>query len=300
MIVALLLALFQAAPATQPASRPASPGADVSPALFLVSDEDTELYVFGSMHALPDGVDWRSDKFDAVFADAEAVYFEIPMTPATLLGMQVKLMQVGMLPQGETLRDLLDDDEDAALEAMAARAGLPMAAVDRMKPSTAATSLAAAAMADADLVPTSGVELVLAAEAAQRQLEVGGLETIDEQIDLLFNMPEEEGLAMLRETLATADEPEAAANELRELYAAWSTGDTDALHAMMEEMKEESPDLYQRLLVDRNANWVPQLVDLLAERPGVVLIVVGGGHLEGEGGVLPMLREKGVSVERVE
>ncbi len=304
MLAALLLSLFQAAtpatPTMQPTSRPASPGADVSPALFLASDEDTQLYLFGSMHALPEGVDWRSDQFDEVFAGAEAIYFEIPMTPAELLKMQVKLLNVGMLPAGETLRDLLDDEDDAALEAMAERAGLPMAAVDRMKPATAATSLAAAVMADAGLSPTSGVELSLAAEAARRGVEVAGLETVEEQMALLFEMPREQGLAMLRETLEGADDPEAAAEELRSLYRAWAAGDIDGMQAMIDEMKETDPDLHARLLVERNARWVPHLVDVLARQPGVVLVVVGGGHLEGEGGVLPLLREQGVAVERVE
>ena len=291
-----LAALLLAAPAT----RPAPAGADVSPAMYTLSDDDTTVYLFGSMHVLPDGVDWRSDAFDAAFAEADAIYFEIPMTPANLTGMQAKVMQHAMLPPDQTLTDLLSEEEAADLATMAKAAAMPMEAVDRMKPSLASSALALGLLKDTGLEAENGVEMTLAAEAARRQVEVGGLETINEQIALLFAMPQELGLAMLRDMLDGADDPEAAREEVRGMYDAWSTGDLQKMHDIVDDLAETSPDLYARLITDRNKAWIADIEGILADRPGVVVLVVGAGHLEGPDGVVPLLNKAGVAVERVQ
>ena len=294
MILPALLSLLLTAPATRPA------GADVAPAMYRYADADTTVYLFGSMHVLPDGLDWRSDAFDAAFDEATAVYFEVPLTPANLIGMQVKTMRAGTLPEGETLTGLLTEEEAEDLAILAERAGLPMRAVDRMRPSTAAATLVMAILNDTGLETSQGVEMTLAAELAGGRVEVDGLETVDEQVELLFGMPREMGLAMLRDMLDAADDPAGAAEEVRRMYDAWAAGDVEAMHGLVAELAEASPALYDRLIVDRNVAWVPALRAILEEREGTVLVVVGAGHVGGEWGVVPLLEEAGVEVERVQ
>lgn len=299
--VALGLTSFQ--PARQSAETAtdepgAEESAELTPAMFVAKDEDTTVYLFGSMHMLPENVDWRTDAFDKALEEADAVYFEVPMTPEFQMQAAAKMMQVGRLPQGESLMDDLDEQQTERFKKLCAAIGAPAETVAGFKPGTAAVLLSGAMFQDMQLKAEEGVELKVAEEARKRKLDLRGFETLDEQVELMFNMPEDIGMTMLKSMLD--DSMEEGQKELRALYEAWSTGDMDEVLDIVDDMADDSQALYDRLLINRNKNWVEQLDKIMDEQAGEFLVVVGAGHLPGDEGVVELLKKAGTDVERVQ
>ena len=286
------------APATEPATQSADAPVEVTPAMFVARDEDTTVFLFGSFHLLPQNVDWRSEAFDAAYEEADAIYFEVAMTPVAMIQAQANMLKMGRLPEGESLMDDLTEKERATFERLAADSGLPAEQLARFNPATASILLAQTLYNELDLKPNYGVELTLAADILGKQRDLRGLETIDEQSDILFAMPEEIGMVMLKSMLEESVDDQVV--ELRKVYDAWSSGNMDQILDITDDMAEESEALYDRLIVDRNKAWVEELDALMDEQAGTFLVVVGAGHLPGEEGVVALLKAKGQDVERVQ
>jgi hypothetical protein len=82
---------------------------------------------------------------------------------------------------------------------------------------------------------------------------------------------------------------------LRDLIRAWKGGELDRLETIVNSSFRDHPEVYQRLLVDRNARWIPKIEALLAgDVPA--LVIVGTGHLVGADSVVAMLGAKGYTV----
>ena len=82
------------------------------------------------------------------------------------------------------------------------------------------------------------------------------------------------------------------------MVRAWAAGDVDAIDRIVNaEMREGAPEMYQALIVQRNHDWVPQIQELL-DGEGTVFVAVGAAHLSGENGVVELLRDSGIIVER--
>ena len=137
--------------------------------------------------------------------------------------------------------------------------------------------------------------MVARAEAAGKPIHA--FETIDKQVGILANLPDEVQMAFLRETLK---DYEKAATQLDEMVSAWASGDIGAIdRIMVAELKDASPALYQALLVDRNTDWADQ-IQILLQGSGTAFIAVGAGHLTGDDSVQAILKQRGVTVETVE
>lgn len=203
------------------------------------------------------------------------------------------VMQHGLSP-ATPLSGLLNAEEVAALDAAAKTVGLSAAQMDPFRPWFAALTLSVAPLQKAGYDPASGVELLLKARAEAAGKPVTGFETVDEQIRILAGFPEEVQLAFLRSTL---EDFENATVELDRLVEAWAAGDTGAIEAIgLEPMRQSGEELYQALLVRRNANWADQIQTML-EGSGTAFIAVGSAHLVGDDSVRAILERRGVEVD---
>jgi uncharacterized protein YbaP (TraB family) len=133
---------------------------------------------------------------------------------------------------------------------------------------------------------------VLASAAGKRKQ--AGLETVDQQIDIFDNLPQDEQLAFLNQTVSTIAQAPAM---LDAYYAKWMAGDADGLGALLNADMDD-PVLKKRLLTDRNTRWA-QWIDRRLQQPGTVFIAVGAGHLAGNDSVQRMLRKRGIKARRV-
>lgn len=262
------------------------------PALWVVRDADSILYLFGSVHVLRPTTGWASPRVEAAFDSASDIWFEIS-NPDDQAAIMPLIQQHGLSPE-TPLSSRLTPEENAELDAAAQAMGASAAQLQPMKPWLAALSLSVAPLIKAGYDPKSGVELVLKARAEAAGKPIHGFETIDKQIGILAGLPDDVQLAFLRETLK---DYENAATKLDEMVEAWARGDVATLDRVtITEMKEASPALYQAVLVDRNTDWANQIQTLL-EGSSTAFIAVGAAHLTGDDSVQAILQKRGVTVE---
>ena len=262
------------------------------PALWVVKDADSTLYLFGSVHVLRPTTGWASPRVEAAFDSASDIWFEIS-NPDDQAAIMPLIQQHGLSPE-TPLSSRLTPEENAELDAAAQAMGASAAQLQPMKPWLAALSLSVAPLIKAGYDPKSGVELVLKARAEAAGKPIHGFETIDKQIGILAGLPDDVQLVFLRETLK---DYENAATKLDEMVEAWARGDVATLDRVtVTEMKEASPALYQAVLVDRNTDWANQIQTML-EGSGTAFIAVGAAHLTGDDSVQAILQKRGVTVE---
>ena len=282
------------AEASAPVAARVVPQADgAGPALWVIRDADSTLYLFGTVHVLRPTTAWGSAKVDAAFASADHIWFEIsnPDDQAAILPL---IQQYGVSPD-RPLSSLLTAEELVSLNAAATGAGLTAAQMDPFRPWLAGLTLSVAPLVKAGYDPQSGVELVLKAKAEAAGKPIHGFETIDKQIGILAGMSEADQLSFLRSTLEAYGD---ATVELDRMVGAWATGDVATLEAVaVNEMRDEAPAIYQALLVQRNTDWAGQIQTLLAGS-GTAFIAVGAAHLAGDGSVQEILGDRGVAVTR--
>lgn len=265
------------------------------PALWAIRQAHSTVYLFGTVHLLPDDTDWHYPALDRALAASDSLTIELTDdNPAT---MQALVLQYGLDP-AHPLAQKLDADENAALARAAQAAGVPGGprTLQIMRPWLAALTLAVAPLVKAGLDPAHGVDKLLKAQMLAAGKPVNGLETAEQQIRFLADLPPAVELAFLRSTLHDVDRGNA---ELTTLIGAWKSGDTAAIARLEdEELRRTEPQLYRRLLVDRNRAWARRIAALL-HQPGTVFIAVGAAHLAGPDSVQAQLRQLGVDVERV-
>lgn len=271
----------------------AAGGAWAEPAMWTVHGAHASAVLFGSVHLLPKGVDWEPAKLKAAIAQADEIWFELPIDGETALEVQRVAAGRGLLPADDSLFSHLNDAEQARLRATCQNLGLSCEVLARMRPWMADVTLSVAADMRAGALSTEGVEQQIAAEApatANRR----ALETVSQQIGFLADPPPAEQVRSLDETVKEiADDPGIYDRVLKE----WLAGDLEALsHDALDPIAKTSPDMYRRLVTDRNRRWARIIGDELAGDRKIV-IVVGTAHLIGPGGVPALLRKQGIAVD---
>ena len=261
------------------------------PALWQVADEDTTIYLFGTVHALPQDVEWYDGRIAGAFDASDEFVTEIDMAQADAAGQTI--MAQAALPAGTTLRSLMTDEDRAEYEGVLTSMGMPVEALDTVEPWFAAMNLSLLPLLQAGYTPDMGVEMKLTGRSDGKTR--GALETVEQQIALFDTLPMDAQLTFLDETVEAVPR---AADTLSAMVAEWAKGDADALAELMN-AEMDDPALYKRLLTDRNANWA-DWIETRMEQPGKVFIAVGAGHLAGKGSVQEQLQAKGIDVTRIE
>lgn len=283
----------EAVPAPAAAARVIPRAEGDGPALWVIRDADSTLYLFGTVHVLRPTTAWGSPKVDAAFASADDIWFEIS-NPDDQAAIVPLIQQHGLSPD-RPLSSLLTAEEMTALNTAATAAGLPAAQLDMFRPWFAGLTLSVAPLVKAGYDPQSGVEMILKARADAAGKSIHGFETIDKQIGILAGMPEADQLSFLRSTLEAWDD---ATVELDQMVDAWASGDVATLQRVaVDEMRTEAPAVYEALLVKRNTDWADQIQTLLAGS-GTAFIAVGAAHLAGDDSVQEILGDRGVTVTR--
>jgi uncharacterized protein YbaP (TraB family) len=265
---------------------------EARPALWKLSDADTTIYLFGTIHLLPKGLKWRTPAIERAIAESEALYLETELGSDPMAAAQV-MMKMGVSPGLPPIAERVPADKRDALKKMIASAGVPEAALDRMETWAAALTLMAVSFRQMGLSTDEGVERSLSAGYAK---PVKGLETVDQQFGFFDQLSEEAQRALLT---GLVDKPGEAKAEFEAMLGAWRSGDTDAIARTFDSEKALSPELRSVLMAKRNANWAEWLAKRL-DQPGTVLVAVGAGHLAGKGSVQELLKAKGLRATRVQ
>ena len=285
-----LVALMQGAMADAKATKGSG-----TPAMWTFSDKDTTVNIMGTVHLLKPDVVWKSPAITEALAKADTLVLEADVaSPESQAGLQKLVMEYGIFSDGETLSGVLEEDDEAAVSAVLEANGIPMQAMDTMKPWMVSLQLGMMQIMQAGYDPQSGVETKLIAEAGDKKLAY--LESVETQIKTLGGAPIDEQVQGLMATLGTLDLGE---EYLDTLVAEWADGDVKGIGAMMSNPAIfGTQEAYDALLTTRNKNWIPGIKALLDE-PGNKLVAVGAGHLAGPDSVIGMLKDEGIKVKVV-
>lgn len=272
-----------------------SSAAIADPAMWRVSDADSEIYLFGSVHVLKPTTEWRTGTLDAALTGADEIYFELPMTAEAQAASQSLIPQFGLNQPGQPLRGMLSTKENEQLVRVAGQYGLPAAQLDPLQPWLVSVTLSMMALQGQGYNPMSGVELTLAGEIDDSRERF--FETYADQFGFFAGLSRDIQVDFLTVTMEQIEENPTA---LDELVNAWAAGDVSTLDQIFHDgMRETDQEVYDVLILNRNVNWANQ-IETLMSGSGSAVIVVGAGHLVGENGVPNMLTERGYSVERVQ
>lgn len=263
------------------------------PPMWIVSDADSTIVLFGSVHVLPPGLDWQPPALKTALAKADDLWFELPVDPSSQAAGAEIVRTKGLLPPGESLLAKLTPAGRDRLTRLAPKLGVSLEQMDRLRPWLADVSVGLLDMAQKGAGANDGVEQSVSAAApptARRE----AFETAEQQIGFLADAPEADQLASLEDTLRQIEEEPDAYDRL---LKAWMAGDIKALEDEgLEPMKKASPDLYDRMITQRNQRWVEAISQRMAGS-GETVVVVGAGHLVGPGGVPALLKARGFKVE---
>lgn len=277
-----------------PAPAPAAKLPDTDPALWVVKDADTTVYLFGTFHALDGKTDWFNDEVKAAYDRSGKVYLEVvkPENPAEMAPLVQKYW---VATDGKPLTSKLSEKGKKDLATALASVGGSTAMVEPMKPFAASMVLAALGMQKVGKTGEQGAEALITAAAKKDGKPIDQLETLEFQMQLFDKLPEAEQIKMLEYTAATFGDME---KTFATMTKAWNNGDADGLAAMMNEMQTQSPAMHQLLLTGRNQTWA-QWIENRMKSPGTVFVAVGAGHLAGKDSVQDYLAKTGIKTTRV-
>lgn len=264
------------------------------PAVWRITDADSEIWLYGAVHLLPPDLRWRGPAFEAAFAAADELVVETNTDEAGSAMIAALAQRLGALPEGQSLSTLLSDAQIQALRREARRLGIDFAALDRQRPWLTALQLSYAAAVSAGHSPDYGVETYLMREAAARGLRISYLETPEQQVRILAGLSPEDQIRLLDVTL---EDVRAGADALAVMDRAWARGDVERLEALLgPQWQAAGPGVHDAVIIQRNRAWVDQIEARLAGS-GRVFIAVGAAHLVREDSVIDLLRERGIAVE---
>lgn len=264
------------------------------PSLWHIQDEDSDIYIFGTVHILRPGLEWQNEELMAAFESADTVYFEAPVNdPAEAAGMQQIVMANALNPAGTTLSSLVSPRAWSHIESFAPQIGISAAQLEPLRPWLATIQLGVGFIVVSGFDPQSGVEATLWPLANDTGKTLAYFETVEEQIGFFANLPSQVEVEMLEATVADF---EAAPDQLDSLVDAWINGDQSTIDQVMNgQLREDAPHVHDVIIVQRNERWAEEIEDILAGS-GTVFIAVGSGHLPGEEGVISLLRDRGITV----
>jgi hypothetical protein len=249
-------------------------------------------YLLGSLHVLTADSYPLPAAIEKAFAESKTLVEEVDLDeisdPMAMMGALAK----AMLTDGQTLDKIIAPSTYADVKKRAEDVGLPMLALDRMKPWLVAVTLMAPTLQAAGFKPEFGVDRHFFDRATARGMKRQALETVAYQLDRFDAMPVPVQEALLKTTIADLDTQ---VNDVKQMVRAWSAGDAAAVEKLTLTSFKDSPELYKRLLVERNENWVPHVEKCLAGNAGC-FIVVGAAHLVGRDGLPALLAKKGMKV----
>ena len=266
---------------------------DADPALWVVKDKDTTIYLFGTIHVLKPGLRWFDEAVKTAFNKSAELRMEMPL-PDPAEAQQVT-MPLAMATDGKPLTEKLPEAKRAAYAAVLTKLGLPPAALDQFQPWFAAVVMSQIAVQKLGYAGQTGVEMQLDAAAKANKKPVSGFETLQEQLGFFATLPQAHQISFLVESV---DEFDTFESTITRMVDRWSKGDPDGLERIMNESTDHIPALYKVLLHDRNVRWATWIEGRM-KQPGTVFVAVGAGHLAGKDSVQAQLAKRKLRATRI-
>jgi hypothetical protein len=267
--------------------------AAAQPALWAVSDKDSTVYLFGTVHLLDPSISWRDARLDEALAKSSEIWFELDLEQAQNPA-NIQPLQSLLIDPAKPLSKRLTPEQHQRFVDAATKLGLPAQQLDALRPWFAALNLALTSLTKAGAATTSGVDQILFKERVGKELST--FETLEQQFRVFADLPADVEVEYLMQTIDSLDEGPA---YFQSIVDAWAKGDQKALNTLLiAPALTETPEVYAVLFKNRNIAWAERL-DEEMKGAGVDFVAVGAGHLVGKDSVQELLRAKGYKVKRV-
>jgi len=271
---------------------PIQQAAAEEPAIWEYQGARGTVRLLGSVHLLR-----REDyplpaSIDRAYQQADTLVMEVDIDDLDPLGSQMLIASLSMLEDGQTLRDVMGSVDYRKATRQASELGIDLQMLSAVEPWFAALTIMNLQLLKLGFDPQIGLEKHLSGKARGDGKQVIGLETVEYQLRIFDDMPQATQSRLLLQTL---DEAATLESQMTTLVSAWRRGDSKRLAREMGRNFQGYPDVYRKLVSDRNREWVRQIVELSATE-GNYLVVVGALHLVGEDSVIAMLQDRGGQV----
>lgn len=261
---------------------------------------DKPSYIFGTHHVAPLSMKDSIAGMTEAMNRTSQVYGELVMEDMMKPEMLMKMQQAMMLPADTTLKSLFTQAQyDSIASVVKENIGMELAMFDKLKPAALNAQLAVVLSVKAlkGYNPQEQLDTWFQTQAKQAGKKVGGLETMESQINILYNSQSLKRQA--QQLYCSATHIDYGINMTRRLAEAYLNQDLDKLLEITEEKMgnacDSTPEEEEALIYGRNANWAKQMPGIMKQAS--TLFVVGAGHLPGEHGVLKLLEKQGYTVE---
>ena len=261
--------------------------------LWKIEDTKKPVYLLGSIHVLRRQNYPLERPIEDAFDDAKVVAFEVdlgaPLPESAPPPAAASKTAVAKPVKPSGLRTEVSPTTYRSVVRYLENAGYPGTVFDQIPAPLVATALVQMEVSTLGFEPQWGVDNYFYRRAKKYGKTIVGLETAADQVEALggLSVPANDALVQ-----AALDDVAGLRKMLRDLVRAWKGGEVDRLVGLVNGSFADRPEVYQRVLVDRNERWIPKIEALMAgDVPA--LVIVGTGHLVGRDSVVAMLQAKG-------
>jgi uncharacterized protein YbaP (TraB family) len=264
-------------------------------ALWELHGKHNTVYLLGSIHVLRPSDYPLAPAMLKAYGDAKALFMEVDLNQIDSIKMQTELMASARLPEGKTLLEIMGDQRYKRAQTLAQDVGIDLGIFDAFAPWFAAEAISQLQLQQLGFQPKAGVEMFFLDKARTDGKSVAGLETVHDQIALFDALSMDQQADYL---IASLEEAHDLPKEVAAMVRAWAAGDTQWFANQLKSDIGRDPALYQSVLVARNRKWVPKIEALLNDDRNY-LVIVGTGHLVGQGSVIDLLKKDGIEAAQL-
>lgn len=263
--------------------------------LWKVRSEKNSIYILGSIHFLKRESYPLKKSIEQAFDGAAKLVLEIDLQSIAPEKTQQLTLEKGLFRDGTTLQQNVDKETYDLTEQRARELGIDLRAMNPLKPWLVALTLTTMKLQKLGFDPGYGIDRHFAERAKRSGKSTGGLESMEFQLGLFDGMPQRDQEMMLRETLKELDQLDKGVEQLVQF---WMKGDMGSVEEWLLAGMREYPQVHEKIIVERNRRWLPQIEKMIAQGENA-MVIVGAAHLVGREGVIELLRQRGYTVEQL-
>lgn len=262
--------------------------------VFKVTGNGNTIYIGGTIHLLQKNDFPLPEAFDQAYNASDILAFETDIAAIQDPKLAQEMMKKGMYSKDKSLETELSAETFESLKVVCEENGLPIALVNKMKPSMLIMTLSMMKLQKIGFTE-EGIDQFYHNNALADKKELQFFETVDEQLNLLLNMGEDNEDEYVAYSLRDLEDMESTMEDLKQ---AWKIGDGEEMATQNTEMKKDYPATYKSLLLKRNNKWMKNLLKMI-KTPETEFVLVGALHLYGPDGLLTLLKNKDYQVEQL-
>ena len=262
--------------------------------LWSMQTAKNSIYFLGSIHLLKRDSYPLAAEIENAYEDCTSIVFETDLDAMKEPAFQAMMLSLGLYPEGQTIEQDISEETHELLKEKVEAAGLPMAQFARFRPWICGQTLTVIELQRLGFDVMYGIDTYFYSKAKRDKKKMIFLESAEYQLKLLGEMDRHDQEDFLRQTLK---ELKVIGEMAPDMLNAWETGDIDGLNEIITMSFKDHPEIYERLVTERNRAWISR-INNLAHQDGNVLVIVGAGHLIGKESVLDLLEERGYKIRQ--